>query len=138
MSTTVTSPRANGDAPTTMTLGQERRLPRWVLPVLLVVSVAAVWLFQTLTSEAGPTLIGVATLSAILFVVVSFVVSRVVEGPRWAADTLAHVLVYLAFAIAVIPLFSLLWTVIVRGGSMLSLEFIRSDMTAAPATPPSP
>ena len=127
MSTTATAPRANGDS--TFTLGQERRLPRWVLPALLAASVAAVWGFQALTSEEGPTIIGVAFLSAIVFVVLSFAVSRAVEGPRWAADTLARVLVYLAFGIAVIPLFSLLWTVIVRGGAMISWEFLSTDMT---------
>lgn len=128
MTTTATAPRRPTPEPT-ITLGQERRLPKWVLPALLVVCVAAVWGFQTATSEAGPTFIGVAFLSALLFIVVAFVVSRVVEGPRWAADTLARVLVYGAFGVAVVPLFSLLWTVIVHGGAMLSWDFISKDMT---------
>jgi len=53
--------------------------------------------------------------------------SRVVEGPRRAVDRTVTMLIAAAFALAMIPLASLLFEVVKRGLPGLSLEFITED-----------
>jgi phosphate transport system permease protein len=54
--------------------------------------------------------------------------SRVVEGSRKATDRLVTVLVSSAFALALIPLCSILWTVASHGAPVLSAEFFTYSM----------
>ncbi|MDO3396893.1 phosphate ABC transporter permease PstA [Nocardioides cremeus] len=54
--------------------------------------------------------------------------SRAVEGPRKAADRVAGVLVWSAFALAMIPLVSLVWTVVSKGLPILSAQFFQNSM----------
>ena len=58
-----------------------------------------------------------------------YVVYRVLGGHRVAVDQLMRGLVYLAFALAVLPLLSLLWTVLTLGsGRGLDLSFLWQTM----------
>lgn len=114
-----------GKAPTT--LGVERRLPRWVMPILFVAIFAGTW--GGLAAMGHARFIYVLLVGAIIFLLVSWLLPRVYEGGRWAMDTFVKYLVYLAFAIAIIPLASLLWTVITRGISVMDVEFLTTDMT---------
>ena len=75
-----------------------------------------------------PTIASVGALAAVLYAVSLTVVSRVVEGPRWAADRLATTLVSFAFGVALIPLVSLLWTVLAKGSTLFSLTFLNTNM----------
>ena len=103
-----------------------RRLPSWstwafaggALGVALLVLLAA--------GAASPT--GVVVLGAVLFVLASSITSRVVEGPRRAADRLATTLVTGAFLLALVPLFSLLLLVVTRGSAAFGWEFLTTDM----------
>lgn len=54
--------------------------------------------------------------------------SAVVEGRRKAVDRLVTTLVYSAFALALIPLSSIVWTVLERGIPVLSAEFFTFSM----------
>ena len=64
-----------------------------------------------------------------LVVAVAFPIwSWVVEGSRKATDRLVTVLVSSAFGIALFPLFSILWTVISKGGPVLSADFFNNSM----------
>jgi phosphate transport system permease protein len=54
--------------------------------------------------------------------------SVAVEGRRKATDRLVTVLVSSAFVLALLPLFSILWTVISKGGKVLSAEFFTYSM----------
>ena len=70
-----------------------------------------------------------AVVAFIGYLVAVYVVYRVVAGARVAVDQVARGLVLGAFVIAVIPLLSLLRTVIVRGaGTLLNIDFLTQTM----------
>ncbi len=70
-----------------------------------------------------------AVLAYLGYLVAVYAVYRVVAGARVAADQVARGLVLGAFVVAVIPLLSLLWTVITRGAAtMLSVDFLTQTM----------
>jgi phosphate transport system permease protein len=54
--------------------------------------------------------------------------SRLIEGHRAAVNRLATYLVWAAFALVMLPLFSLLWTVVSNGASVISTEFLTYSM----------
>ncbi|MGE5408714.1 MAG: phosphate ABC transporter, permease protein PstA, partial [Syntrophothermus sp.] len=56
-----------------------------------------------------------------------YVWSRTVEGPRRAFDRTMTMLITAAFALAMVPLFSLIFEVVKRGLPGISLEFFTSD-----------
>jgi phosphate transport system permease protein len=57
-----------------------------------------------------------------------YVVARSVEGPRKGLDRLVTCVVTTAFAVAMVPLISLVWTVLSRGLRRLDAEFFNSSM----------
>ena len=67
-------------------------------------------------------------LGVLLHVVVILTVSRLVEGGRAATDRLATTLVYSAFGLALIPLISLLLTVLQKGLGRFDLYFLTYTM----------
>jgi phosphate transport system permease protein len=67
-------------------------------------------------------------LGTVLFAVALLVLSRAVEGGRAATDRFATTLMYSAFALALIPLVSLLWTVIAEGIGRFDLYFLTYTM----------
>jgi phosphate transport system permease protein len=70
-----------------------------------------------------------AVLAYVGYLVAVYVVYRVVAGTRVAADQVARGLVMGAFVLAVIPLLSLLYTVVVRGAATaFSIDFLTQTM----------
>ncbi|MFD0023348.1 phosphate ABC transporter permease PstA [Streptomyces sp. NPDC058382] len=67
-------------------------------------------------------------ISALLFLVISYVATSVVENRRQAKDRLATSLVWVCFLIAVVPLASLLWTTVSRGSGRLDIYFLTHSM----------
>ncbi len=67
-------------------------------------------------------------LSAIVFAIASYVTSRVVEGARKAADRMVTIIVTTAFLLAMIPLVSVLWTVVVAGAARFDVAFFTESM----------
>src|SRR5262245_10596532 len=67
-------------------------------------------------------------LGTIVFAVALVVISRMVEGGRAAKDRLATTLMYSAFVLALIPLISLLWTVISNGIQRFNIYFLTNTM----------
>jgi phosphate transport system permease protein len=70
---------------------------------------------------------------ALLLAVVSYsagiyTASRIVEGRRQAADRLATALVTGSFAIVILPLISVIWTVVSRGASRFDTAFLTDTM----------
>ena len=55
--------------------------------------------------------------------------SRAVEGSRKATDTLMRTLMWSAFAVAMLPLVSLIWTVVAKGAPVLTPAFLHDDMS---------
>jgi phosphate transport system permease protein len=103
-----------------------RRLPAWASWVVLAGSLAVAALIQLLA--ATPEVSGVFFIGAILYAVAITAVSWFVEGERWAKDRLATTLVTLAFLIALVPLVSLVWTVVAGGVQRFSWAFLTTDM----------
>ena len=118
MTTTLTSPpRATAAPPVlSLTAGQ---LPKWMPWVLLVGSLGlslAVFAVLNIDRPVEDYNVAAAVFFGILvFGVVLVALSAVVESRRRAADRLATVLVSIAFTIALLPLISLLFTVIAEG-----------------------
>lgn len=102
-------------------------LPRWAPWAILAGAFVAAFLLLTVVSE--PTIASVALVGGILFVVAVWAASRAVEGPRRAKDRLATSLVTGAFILAMIPLVSLVWIVLAKGASLMSWDFLTTDMT---------
>ncbi|MFZ7087504.1 phosphate ABC transporter permease PstA [Curtobacterium sp. RRHDQ10] len=73
-------------------------------------------------------IVAVVFLGTVLFDVLIVVISRIVEGGRKAIDRLVTSLVATAFILAVLPLISLLWTVIANGLARLDGQFFSYSM----------
>ena len=69
-----------------------------------------------------------AALLGVLVVAVVYVVTRIRSGRRRATDRAVTAIVTLAFLLALLPLTSLLWTVVTRGTGRLDLDFFALTM----------
>jgi phosphate transport system permease protein len=106
--------------------GTHRALPSWAPWGLLAGSALVV--AALLVTVTGWSWAGFVALTAVVWIIATYVVSRAVEGPRKAVDRLMTTLVATAFAIAVLPLVSLAWTVISNGITRFDGEFFNSSM----------
>lgn len=112
----------------------ERRLPRWAgagFAAAGIVVGVAVGAGAGLDSKVQWGLIAV-----IAFVVISYVVTSTVENKRQAKDRLATSIVWVCFILAVIPLFSLLYTTVKRGAKVLDGDFLTHSMGGVINTEP--
>jgi phosphate transport system permease protein len=120
MTTTLPAPPATGGL-----VERHRRLPRSTFPgvfllgALVGVGLSAVTGFNVVLAVVYAVVLG--TLSV-------YVVSRSVEGSRKALDRLVTSVVTTAFGVAMVPLVSLVWTVLSRGLRRLDAEFFQSSM----------
>ena len=118
----------------TMTTGikASASLPRFFSVGALIGSFAlatSVFTLSGLTNEQGiPNLLAVGLLGFAVFMTITYVASRSVEGRRKATDRIVTGWVSAAFALTVIPLVSLTWTVIEKGLNRLDVEFFTSSM----------
>lgn len=71
-------------------------------------------------------------LSALFFVVISYIATSVVENRRQAKDRLATSLVWVCFILAVVPLFSLIWVTVSRGLKVLNGYSLSHSMAGVP------
>lgn len=107
------------------------RLPRWAPWTLLGVSLAAsfaVFGILAMSSQTAPNIAGAAVVGILLYLVLITVISSIVEGRRKATDRLVTGVVGTAFAIAMVPLVSVAWTVIQNGVAGINAEFFNSSM----------
>lgn len=109
-----------------------RDLPRWVSPLMLVgFFLASFFLQSALASGADSVeinLVPVAVFGLLGYTVTLYVLSRIVEGVRKATDRLVTTLVSTAFALALIPLISLAYTVVTNGVARFDMEFFTFSM----------
>jgi phosphate transport system permease protein len=101
------------------------KLPRQAQWIVLGVVVA---LALVLRLTAGVNIALLAVGAAVVHVVAVYLWSRVVEGRRSAADRLVTAVVTSAFVIAMVPLASLLFTVITLGTNRLDAQFFTNSM----------
>jgi len=90
------------------------------LGVFLVLSMAGL--------TAGFDIVATVLWAAILYVALSYVMSRIVEGKRKATDRLVAGVVTSAFVIALLPLISLIYTTVADGLNRLDGTFFSSSM----------
>lgn len=109
---------ASGSLSTALSAG--RTLPA-LGPWLLLGLAGALALAASRSTGAGLFLVAVTAAAAATVVV--YVWSRAVEGPRRAADRAVTIAVAAAFVLAVLPLASLLFTVVERGVARFDITF---------------
>jgi phosphate transport system permease protein len=105
--------------------GSTRPLPSWA-PWAIAAGALVVALLLRQVLGSGPVL--TAVLATVLFTVAVNVVSRQVEGPRRAADRTVTAVVSAMFAAAMVPLVSLVWTVVSRGSARFDVDFFTMSM----------
>ena len=110
-----------------------RSLPKWLAPALLMVAFVASFFVNSVLAGANTestevNLFGVALVAILIYSVGFYFVSRIIEGKRKSADRLVTILVTGAFALALIPLVSLAWTVIERGAARFDVDFFTFSM----------
>jgi phosphate transport system permease protein len=107
------------------------RLPRWAPWALLGVSwlvLIVVFVFVRETNGGTFNIAAALFLGTVLFDVLIFVVTHLVEGARQARDRLMTSLVATAFIIALLPLVSLLFTVVGNGFTRFDIDFFSQSM----------
>ncbi|MEO7006357.1 MAG: phosphate ABC transporter permease PstA [Terrimesophilobacter sp.] len=129
MTTTGTTEGAENGIVNALTTG---RLPRWAPYALLagswLVFAVAFGFIQITSDQAGYNITGVVFFGTVLFDILIFAVSYLVEGIRKAKDRLVTSLVSTAFIIALLPLISLIFTVVVDGWKRFDLTFFTNSM----------
>lgn len=108
------------------------KLTRSTIWSVLALSVLLSFGFFSLLMLSGAStdfnIVGAVLLAAVIYVALSFVMSRIVEGRRKATDRLATGLVTSAFVVALLPLISLVYTSVSKGLARFDGEFFNSSM----------
>jgi phosphate transport system permease protein len=109
-------------------------LPRWAPGAVGAGSVAVAMALNVSTGLAG--WFGTTLVAALTFMIIQSVWSFAVEGRRHAVDRLATTFVYSTFVIAIVPLVSVLFTVMVKGLKVMSWGFLTNSMrNVSPRSP---
>ena len=107
------------------------RLNRWFLPLLALASFGISAIAVTIpaaTTSAPFNFLGAIALGAVIYAILSFLITLIAQGPRVAKDRMMTTLVLVAFAIAVVPLVSLISTVVTLGLARFDGEFFTASM----------
>ena len=112
-----------------LTAGRLPRAAPWALLVASWIVFVIVFMFIDAADDAVEFNIAAALFfGTILFDVLLFAVTYLVEGARQARDRLVTSLVATAFIIALLPLISLLYTVVSKGLARFDIEFFSNSM----------
>jgi phosphate transport system permease protein len=106
-------------------VARHRRLPRFGVPALFLLGVV---LGVALSALSGFSVVLAVVYGVVLGTVAVYLGTRAVEGSRKALDRLVTCVVTSAFAVAMVPLVSLVWTVLSHGLKRLDGEFFNSSM----------
>ena len=108
------------------------RLPRGTSWLLLAGSLLVMGLVFFLLNIDQPVanynIVAAVFLGAVLYAILIFVVASIVEGRRNATDRFITAVVSAAFTVALLPLISLLFTVLVNGLARFDLDFFTQSM----------
>ncbi len=112
-----------------LTAGRLPKAAPWALLVASWIVFVIVFMFIDAADDAVEFNIAAALFfGTILFDVLLFAVTYLVEGARQARDRLVTSLVATAFIIALLPLVSLLYTVVSKGLARFDIEFFSNSM----------
>ncbi|THG35775.1 phosphate ABC transporter permease PstA [Glaciibacter flavus] len=116
--------------PNSLTAGKLPRGTTWMVLVGSWIVFGAI--FGVIAAAGGGAksfnIVGAVFFGTVLFDVVIFVISLLVEGIRKAQDRLVTSLVATAFIIALLPLISLAWTVVSNGLARFDIAFFSQSM----------
>ncbi|MGP9526657.1 phosphate ABC transporter permease PstA [Glutamicibacter sp. AOP5-A2-18] len=101
------------------------KLPKWAIWAIAAGSIIIGAAASTLT---GFSIAAFAIYSAIIFLVAASVITTVVEGKRRGTNAMWTYLIYAAFIVALIPLASVLYTVLEKGLPGLNGHFLFTSM----------
>jgi len=107
------------------------RLPKWVPWALLGTSWAVFIVIFAMVAASNESDLNIAAaifLGTVLFDVILYVVALLVEGSRQAINRLVTSLVVTAFIVALLPLISLLFTVVSNGLPRFDIQFFSESM----------
>ena len=104
----------------------QRKLPRWTTLATSATAIAGSALLSFFSPVSG--VAGTAVFAFLLFIVLQTGLSFAVEGKRYAIDRLATTLLLSALTAALVPLVSILLTVLVRGLHAFNASFLTSTM----------
>jgi phosphate transport system permease protein len=103
-----------------------KSLPSWAPWAAAAAAIAVSFVLINLTGAGGMVLTGVV--AAILFVAFMGIAAGVVEGSRSARNRMATVMIYGAFILALLPLVSVVWTLVSKGSERLDGNFFQTSM----------
>ena len=101
------------------------KLPKWAIWAIAAGSIIIGAAISTLT---GFSVAAFAIYSAIIFLIAASVITTVVEGKRRGKNAMWTYLIYAAFIVALIPLASVLYTVLQKGLPGINSHFLFSSM----------
>ena len=130
MSTNTTEQRSETRSPknqNSLTSGQR---PKWLIPAILVGSIVIGAALAALVSFSVALW---AVFAAVIFLIAAPIAVTSIEGSRQGKNAALTYLVYGAFIVAVIPLISVIWTVLFRGIPTLSPELLTTTMSSVTA-----
>lgn len=107
------------------------RLGRWFHPLLGLACLGISALAFIIPAQSSGTefnLLGTVAVAAVAYALLGFFITLIAEGRRIAMDRLMTILVTSAFAVAVVPLISLIYTVVSLGLARFDGEFFGSSM----------
>lgn len=110
-----------------------RRLPTWVPAAIGVLAFALSYAVIYLGKALGGGFALTVIVTLITFLIGLSVTARIVENARSARNRVATALIYSAFVLAALPLYSVVKTLIVNGHSRLDMQFFthsNRDITA--------
>ncbi|MFT6293205.1 MAG: phosphate transport system permease protein [Ilumatobacter sp.] len=106
-----------------MTSGSLAGAPMWGIAAGAIVLGALTWVPSGSVNWARW-----AIASLVLYLIGVLIIARIVESPRQATDRFATALMTSAFAVVLLPLISVVWTVVERGSNRFDWEFYSSTM----------
>ena len=130
MSTNTAEQRSETRSPknqNSLTSGQR---PKWLIPAILVGSIVIGAALAALVSFSVALW---AVFAAVIFLIAAPIAVTSIEGSRQGKNAALTYLVYGAFIVAVIPLISVIWTVLFRGIPTLSPELLTTTMSSVTA-----
>jgi phosphate transport system permease protein len=125
MTTPTTEPSTSQPAGRDAQRFTHKTLPTYAAPIVGAPALALA-VMAALALGWGP--VATVVVAAVLFSIAWPLWALLVEGPRAAKDRIATTLVWSAFAVAIVPLLTLVWAVVANGAPVLSAEFFTFSM----------
>ncbi|WP_144794836.1 phosphate ABC transporter permease PstA [Kocuria palustris] len=122
MSTNIAQSSVKSSKQNSLTSGQR---PKWLVPAIMV---AAIVIGAALAALISFNIALWAILAAVIFLIAAPIAVGAIEGGRQGKNAAMTYLVYAAFILAVIPLISVVWTVLARGIPTMSVELLTTTM----------